>query len=137
MTGRPSTRPSSTSWRPTRRHPWGSPVPAELTSVELEASSIERYRDLLEDPAWDEFAGRMKELSAAAQGRVIWNLNSTPRGGGVAELLGALIPYERGAGIDARWVALEGSPSFFAFTKRLHLLLHGAGEDGSKVTDED
>src|SRR5207248_4768702 len=60
-----------------------------------------------------------------------------PRGGGVAELLGALIPYERGAGIDERWVAIEGSPSFFALTKRLHLLRHGAGADGSQVTDEE
>src|SRR5207237_2403240 len=29
------------------------------------------------------------------------------------------------------------SPSFFAFTKRLHLLLHGAGADGSQVTDQE
>ena len=112
-------------------------MPVELTSVDLDQSSIERYRDLLEDAAWDELARSLEELSRTARGRVIWNLNSAPRGGGVAELLGALIPYERGAGIDARWVAIQGSAGFFAFTKRLHRLLHGAGADGSRVKDEE
>src|SRR5207302_7269684 len=61
----------------------------------------------------------------------------TAQGGGVAELLAALLPYERGAGIDARWVVIEGSTSFFNFTKRLHRLLHGVTADGSDITDSE
>lgn len=59
------------------------------------------------------------------RGRVLWNINSTPAGGGVAEMLSSLLPYLRGAGIDARWKAIEGGGCFFAFTKRLHNLVHG------------
>jgi trehalose synthase len=112
-------------------------VPAELRSVAVEARPLDAYRDLLEGHAWEEFTQAMRDLARGVQGRVVWNLNSTPRGGGVAELLHTLIPYERGAGIDARWVAIEGSAGFFAFTKRLHRLLHGDAPDGDEVSDRE
>ncbi|HEX6350897.1 MAG TPA: glycosyltransferase [Candidatus Dormibacteraeota bacterium] len=112
-------------------------MPAELTQVELEPAPLDRYRDLLDRQDWEATTGALRALGAATSGHVIWNLNSTPRGGGVAELLGALLPYELGAGIDARWVAIEGSPDFFAFTKRLHRLLHGDDPDGTQVDDEE
>jgi trehalose synthase len=70
---------------------------------------------------------RGRELLA---GRIFWNVNSTARGGGVAEMLRSLIGYARGAGVDARWVVIEGDPEFFALTKRLHNRLHGV-EDGT------
>ena len=73
----------------------------------------------------------MSELTAALGGRTVWNVNSTARGGGVAELLASLIPYERGAGVDERWVVIEGSPEFFDVTKRIHNLLHGVSSDGA------
>jgi trehalose synthase len=53
----------------------------------------------------------------------------------VAELLGALIPYERGAGIDARWVVIDGDAPFFDLTKRLHNLLHGVAADGGEMSE--
>ena len=37
-----------------------------------------------------------------------WNVNSTARGGGVAEMLPWLLAYARGAGVDARWLVLDG-----------------------------
>lgn len=66
-------------------------------------------------------------------GRVLWNVNSTARGGGVAEMLPSLVGYARGAGIDARWLVIDGSPEFFHITKRLHHALHGAAGDGSQL----
>jgi trehalose synthase len=57
-------------------------------------------------------------------------VNSTARGGGVAELLQPLVAYARGAGVDARWVVIDGPPEFFAVTKRIHNRLHGAEGDG-------
>jgi trehalose synthase len=66
-------------------------------------------------------------------GRAIWNVNSTARGGGVAELLMTLLPYARGAGVDARWAVIGGGPEFFALTKRLHNRLHGAAGDGGPL----
>jgi trehalose synthase len=112
-------------------------VRAELTTVELESKSIDRYRPLLERDHWEEFAGSIRELTAAVQDKTLWNVNSTAHGGGVAELLGALIPYQRGAGIDARWVVIDGEAAFFDLTKRLHKLLHGVAADGEGMTSED
>lgn len=65
------------------------------------------------------------------EGRVVWNVNSTESGGGVAEMLRSLIGYGRGAGIDARWLVIEGSPEFFVLTKRLHNMLHNSRGDGA------
>ena len=73
--------------------------------------------------AFERAIARGREL---LHGRTIWNVNSTARGGGVAEMLRSLIGYVRGAGLDARWVVIEGDPEFFRVTKRLHNRLHGA-----------
>ncbi len=69
----------------------------------------------------------------ALAGRVVWNVNSTSAGGGVAELLWPLIGYCRGAGVDARWLVLDGDESFFAITKRIHNRLHGSDGDGGEL----
>ena len=68
-------------------------------------------------------------------GRRIWNVNSTARGGGVAEMLVTLLAYARGAGVDARWVVVTGNSPFFAVTKRLHNRLHGIPGDGGPLGD--
>jgi trehalose synthase len=104
---------------------------ANLTHVQVESADIERYRPILGEPPWGEFTRSMSELEGALRGRTVWNVNSTARGGGVAELLASLIPYDRGAGIDERWVVIEGSPEFFEVTKRIHNLLHGVSSDGA------
>ena len=67
--------------------------------------------------------------AAALRGRVIWNVNSTASGGGVAELLRTLLGYSRGGGIDARWLVVSGGPAFFEVTKRIHNHLHGYDGD--------
>ena len=69
------------------------------------------------------------------RGRTVWNVNATAHGGGVAELLQVLVAYGRGAGVDTRWLVLDGDPEFFALTKRLHNLLHGAPGDGKGLDD--
>jgi len=69
--------------------------------------------------------------------RVIWNVNSTARGGGVAEMLASLLAYTRGAGLDARWVVIGGDPAFFRVTKRVHNMLHGAPGDGAGLGPDD
>jgi trehalose synthase len=86
--------------------------------------SAAQYRDLLE---------LISRSNTALRGRVIWNVNSTASGGGVAELLRPLLGYSRGAGVDARWAVIEGDPTFFAITKRLHNRLHGFRGDGGEL----
>ena len=99
---------------------------APLTDVPMRELPLERF-DAVLSPAGSE---RMHLYLDAARpllaGRTIWNVNSTARGGGVAELLAALVPYARGAGVDARWVVANGHDGFFTLTKRLHNRLHGA-----------
>jgi trehalose synthase len=63
----------------------------------------------------------------------IINVNSTAAGGGVAEMLQVLLPLSRGAGVDARWLVIDGDPLFFALTKRLHNRLHGGAGDGGRL----
>ena len=60
----------------------------------------------------------IEQARGVIDARVVWNINSTARGGGVAELLQSLIAYGRGAGFDARWMVIAGEPEFFALTKR-------------------
>lgn len=63
------------------------------------------------------------------EGRRVWMVNSTERGGGVAEMLPALLSLVRDAGVDAHWLVMESTdPDFFRLTKRLHNLIHGEGD---------
>lgn len=107
---------------------------ANIETVELRPAPIDRYQGLLDEPAWTRFRDAMKDFAATFRGRVVWNVNSTARGGGVAELLSALIPYDVAAGVDERWVVIEGSRDFFTVTKKLHTLLHGFAPDGHDLT---
>ncbi len=77
-----------------------------------------------------EFEETIARGRALMESRVIWNVNSTARGGGVAEMLASLLAYTRGAGLDARWVVIDGDPAFFRVTKRIHNMLHGSPGDG-------
>ena len=75
--------------------------------------------------------------AARFAGRAIWHVSSTLRGGGVAEMLRALLPYVRGAGIDTRWVVLRERAEFFELTKRIHNNLHGDRGDGGELGAEE
>jgi len=110
---------------------------ATLTTVELDQAPLDRFRTLLDQDAWRELESTMGRLSAALRGRVLWNVNSTAQGGGVAELLGSIIPYDSEAGIDERWVVIEGSPPFFVITKRLHNMLHGSLTEDLEISAEE
>jgi trehalose synthase len=108
-----------------------------VTEIELEASPIGQFRRLIGPAVWSELKSAMSSLREVMSGRVLWNVNSTARGGGVAEMLAALIPYERGAGIDERWAVIQGSPEFFKTTKKIHSLLHGVEPDDGPLDNED
>jgi trehalose synthase len=89
----------------------------------------ERFRELLGE-RYREVADGIRRAQDVFEGRAVWHVNSTARGGGVAELLRSLLAYARGAGVDARWVVIEGGPEFFRVTKRIHNHLHGWPGDG-------
>jgi trehalose synthase len=74
-----------------------------------------------------------ERLRDALDGAAVVCVNSTATGGGVAEMLQVLLPYARGAGVDARWLVIDGDEQFFAITKRLHNHLHGVPGDGGAL----
>lgn len=100
------------------------------SELRISPQSLDRFRPLLGDERFEELVSPIQQASVALRGRVVWNVNSTAVGGGVAEMLRPIIAYARGAGIDARWVVISGGPDFFQITKRLHHALHGARGDG-------
>lgn len=80
-------------------------------------------------------AHHVEELEETARGvrrklngRRIWMVNSTAQGGGVAEMLPAMITLLRGLGFPTEWAVIESSePAFFDLTKQIHNLIHGEG----------
>jgi trehalose synthase len=103
--------------------------------VQIAPQPLERYRPLLGDERYEEVERVAERARSRFAGLAIWQVNSTARGGGVAEILNALLPYARGAGIDTRWVVLREDPDFFLVTKRLHNHLHGDPGDGGELGD--
>ena len=55
----------------------------------------------------------------------IYVVNSTPEGGGVAEILKSFIGYVKGLGIDISWFVLPPDRKFFTITKNIHNGLQG------------
>jgi trehalose synthase len=107
-----------------------------VRSVTVGSFPIERFRGLL----GEDYADVQRAVERAAgvfEGRAIWHINSTARGGGVAELLQSLLAYTHGAGVDTRWLVVESDPEFFAVTKRLHNRLHGAAGDGGDLGERE
>src|SRR4051794_28186318 len=103
-----------------------------LTEVKVASISPERFESLLGD-RYDEVDQAIDEGRRLLRGRVVWHVNSTARGGGVAELLQSLLAYARGAGVDVRWLTISGNPDFFRMTKRIHNNLHESEGDGGPL----
>ena len=106
-----------------------------LQSVSVGRLPIERFETVLAPDRYDLVRAAVERARADLGGRVVWNVNSTSRGGGVAEMLISLLAYARGAGVDARWMVIAGNDPFFALTKRIHNNLHGAIGDGGDLGD--
>jgi len=99
-----------------------------LNKVSLSAQDINRYRLIETRGIMDELVSLGKEL----KGLRVCHVNSTPFGGGVAELLVSYIPLLRGLGIKADWQIVRGNHRFFTITKGFHNALQGAQFDPIK-----
>ena len=104
-----------------------------LREVDVKALALERLRSLIGPERSDRFEATAAAARSSLQGRTVWNVNSTATGGGVAEMLQTLLAYARGAGVNARWVVIEGDSRFFEITKRLHNHLYGTPGDGGPL----
>jgi len=108
-------------------------MPPCLTAVPIASRPLERFEEVLDEQAFTALMRLRDQAAGLLDGRVVWCVNSTAQGGGVAEMLKSLLAYTRGAGVDTRWIVLGGDPGFFAVTKRLHNRLHGSDGDGGPL----
>src|SRR5262245_40361923 len=92
---------------------------------------------MVDDEDRERFGAAVERLRQPLAGRTIWHINSTPEGGGVAELLRSNLAYLRGVGLNVRWLIQEGDPPFFQITKRIHNRLHGDMGDLGPLGDEE
>jgi len=93
-----------------------------LHKVSLGIADINKYRLIEARGVIDEVVSLGKEL----KGLRLCHINSTPFGGGVAELLVSYIPLLHSLGIKADWQIIRGNRRFFTITKALHNALQGA-----------
>ena len=68
---------------------------------------------------------RLRRLGSRLAGKRIVHINSTRQGGGVAEILGWMIPLMVELGIDTRWEVVQGTPDFYRVTKAFHNGMQG------------
>ena len=92
-----------------------------LQQVALSQKSLADYthlcgRDLTE---------RIRELAEPLRGRRVLHVSATAFGGGVSEILSALVPLMRDVELDAHWNVILASEEFFHATKLLHNSLQG------------
>jgi len=67
----------------------------------------------------------LKDLATLLKGKKVVHVNSTRKGGGVAEILMRLVPFMQELEIEASWEVITGSDEFFNCTKSMHNALQG------------
>jgi trehalose synthase len=86
-----------------------------------------------EEVVGPEVIEEIRILAGYVRHKSLQNINSTPVGGGVAEILTRLIPLLRELGVNASWDVIKGDEAFFNVTKSFHNALHGKKE---KITEK-
>ena len=101
--------------------------------MEMEPKDFRPYREVVPRHILEGLDGVLNTLKAE---RIV-HVNSTPMGGGVAEILRSLLPLSKGLGIDTDWCVITPPESFFKVTKKIHNLMQGAeGELTRNEEDE-
>jgi trehalose synthase len=72
-----------------------------------------------------EIIDQLHRLAERLGPRTLVHVNSTRKGGGVAELLQRIVPLWNELGIPTRWEVIEGDQGFFEVTKAMHNALQG------------
>jgi trehalose synthase len=92
-----------------------------LQPVSLGHKSIGDYRHL----AGQALIQEIQDLAEPLKGKRVLHVSATAMGGGVSEILYALVPLMRDVGLDTDWQILFGRDEFFNVTKMLHNALQG------------
>jgi trehalose synthase len=92
-----------------------------MTAEDRTDSLLDRYAEY----AGLDVAQQLRQLADRLGGLKVVHVNSTRRGGGVAEILETMVPLMRELGLDASWEVIEGNADFFTCTKSFHNALQG------------
>lgn len=92
-----------------------------LNFVFPERKLLSDYRGVIDDKAYSE----IEQLAQGLIGKRILHVNATATGGGVAELLKAVVPLANSIGVTSDWCVINGSPGFFDVSKTMHNSLQG------------
>src|SRR5262249_7475646 len=84
-----------------------------------------RRLDRYEEVVGHQEVNRLRRLAERLKGKKIIHVNSTRTGGGVAEILGWMVPLMQELGLEASWEVIAGPPDFYRVTKSFHNALQG------------
>lgn len=101
-----------------------------LPLVKTEKIDLASYKKIVSDDVFSDIV----TLSEQLKGLKVFHVNSTSKGGGVAEILKTLVPLMKGIGIDAEWFVIPPEKSFFEITKKIHNNLQG---DSFNISSEE
>jgi trehalose synthase len=101
-----------------------------LQPVSVGHKALGDYRHLIGRALVEE----IQELSEPLREKRVLHLSATAMGGGVSEILYALVPLMRDAGLHADWQIILGREEFFNVTKLMHNALQG---NPHGLTEED
>ncbi|MEE9199713.1 MAG: glycosyltransferase [Dehalococcoidia bacterium] len=100
-----------------------------LPQVTVSNKRLDDYRNIV----GDEVVAEIRTLALPLRGKRVLHLNSSPSGGGVADILEALVPLLNDLGVSTEWRTIRGDIQFFEVTKRMHNLLQGKPEPWSRA----
>ena len=92
-----------------------------LQPVAVAHKSLADYTHIVGRPLVEE----IRELAEPLKGRRVVHLSATAFGGGVSEILYALVPLMKDAGLDVEWQVIYAREEFFNATKLMHNALQG------------
>jgi trehalose synthase len=101
-----------------------------LQPVSVGHKALGDYRHLIGRALVDE----IHALAEPLRGKRVLHVSATALGGGVSEILYALVPLMRDAGLEADWHIVIGREEFFNVTKLMHNALQGNPQG---LTEED
>ena len=84
-------------------------------------TSLNDYAPIVGDDVID----HLRLLAGRLAGLKVVHVNATRVGGGVAEILSALLPLQCELGLRAEWEVISGEGEFYECTKRFHNALQG------------
>ena len=96
-----------------------------VNAVEVPRQPVSLLEPIIGGPRYKQLTEAADQVRHTLAGHTVWNVNSTAVGGGVAEMLQALVGYVTDLGIPIGWLVITGDARFFAATKRLHNQIHG------------